>query len=642
MSYQIYKSNGTPLTIADSVLDNSFYNPTGGGGYDSGGVVLAGQGLGIQMIGRYTTDYAPAVAQTLVQMTENFASSSVPADTNTLQGQLWFNQLSNLAGNLFVKINDSTTGGLVNWQKIVTEDSNNNTTITGTITAANATISGQLSAGTIVGSSLAISGNSSAGSLSVTGASVLSGTLSTGSTTVNGDLSVSGTFSNSGTSNLTNLNVSNLVSFSTPLPITSGGTGTTALSNIVNQVLPAQSGNAGMVLVTDGTNVSWGSAPSTGTIVGTANQITATTTGTTTTIGLTPNITISGNLQSGSVTTTGMTVDTSISFGPNTIGGSPIQYTWGNIGISNSGIELNSFIGASIGVQTTQGMIVFDYNGNITLTSYGASTSTGGTPGNLYGNVIGNASTTSQTNFPTLTTTTQAKTDNSTNASTTGFVHSLIGNLESYTLISTGALTIPSNGVGQAYYCAGTSTGVTLPLLSSVPVGSTIYLANDSTASGFTITGSGADIIDNRNNAGGTNSIAFGNGEDVLLVAGPTNWVCIAGSLPLRANNLLAVTTVDLASNGYMKMSNGFILQWGATGNATAEGAFPAVLFPIAFPNACLNVTATIVNSSQTTTMDQGAQVGPYTTTGVTIYAQAYGGGSYSWPTYAFWTAIGW
>ena len=44
----------------------------------------------------------------------------------------------------------------------------------------------------------------------------------------------------------------------------------------------------------------------------------------------------------------------------------------------------------------------------------------------------------------------------------------------------------------------------------------------------------------------------------------------------------------SFASNGYQKLTNGFIIQWGwYNGNAYVDN-YPT--FPIAFPNACLQV----------------------------------------------------
>jgi hypothetical protein len=42
-----------------------------------------------------------------------------------------------------------------------------------------------------------------------------------------------------------------------PLPADQGGTGQTSLSNLLNALLPAQSGHANKMLMTDGTNTTW-------------------------------------------------------------------------------------------------------------------------------------------------------------------------------------------------------------------------------------------------------------------------------------------------------------------------------------------------------------------------------------------------
>ena len=54
--------------------------------------------------------------------------------------------------------------------------------------------------------------------------------------------------------------------------------------------------------------------------------------------------------------------------------------------------------------------------------------------------------------------------------------------------------------------------------------------------------------------------------------------------------------TQQLEKNGYTKLAGGLILQWGAVENNDPnwEG-YVDVVFPISFPNACLNVTASRV-----------------------------------------------
>jgi hypothetical protein len=66
------------------------------------------------------------------------------------------------------------------------------------------------------------------------------------------------------------------------------------------------------------------------------------------------------------------------------------------------------------------------------------------------------------------------------------------------------------------------------------------------------------------------------------------------------------------------------------------------VTFPIAFPTACLNGNTTVINTSgSNTAMDQGAQIYSLSTTGMGVFMQIYGGGSSTFPSSAYWTAIG-
>ena len=50
------------------------------------------------------------------------------------------------------------------------------------------------------------------------------------------------------------------------------------------------------------------------------------------------------------------------------------------------------------------------------------------------------------------------------------------------------------------------------------------------------------------------------------------------------------MTVGSLATNGYTKMPNGLIIQWGTVTGSSAGGSNQTITFPIAFPNACLNV----------------------------------------------------
>jgi hypothetical protein len=83
----------------------------------------------------------------------------------------------------------------------------------------------------------------------------------------------------------------------------------------------------------------------------------------------------------------------------------------------------------------------------------------------------------------------------------------------------------------------------------------------------------------------------------------------------------------SLVTNGYKKHADGTIIQWGEVSVVAGNGC--VVTLPIAFPNGCLNASATPNNSTSSTT----AQAYNITTTTITVMCNATGG--------LFWMAIG-
>lgn len=86
--------------------------------------------------------------------------------------------------------------------------------------------------------------------------------------------------------------------------------------------------------------------------------------------------------------------------------------------------------------------------------------------------------------------------------------------------------------------------------------------------------------------------------------------------------------TNSKGGNGYTKLPNGIILQWG---RVTGAGTITAT-FPIAFPNDCINITATIAyyaNSCQPAPIASKSK----TSAGIYINQPYYQG--------AFWFAVG-
>jgi hypothetical protein len=111
MSYTIYHADGTPVPVPDAIIDSAYYNSAGGS---------TGTGMGIQIVGDRAVNYGGPIAQNFLQMTENFASSAIPSDVTSLQGQLWFNKISNTDGVLYVRTTNNPSGGINNWTRIAT------------------------------------------------------------------------------------------------------------------------------------------------------------------------------------------------------------------------------------------------------------------------------------------------------------------------------------------------------------------------------------------------------------------------------------------------------------------------------------------------------------------------------------------
>lgn len=110
MAYEIYKADGTLVTVPNNTIDVQLYDPAANG---------AGKGIGTQLIGRNAVDYGEPIAQNFLQLTENFAGTVIPSDTTSLVGQLWFNKTDS---EIYVKFDTAGTG-ITNWKKLVAVDS---------------------------------------------------------------------------------------------------------------------------------------------------------------------------------------------------------------------------------------------------------------------------------------------------------------------------------------------------------------------------------------------------------------------------------------------------------------------------------------------------------------------------------------
>jgi hypothetical protein len=86
--------------------------------------------------------------------------------------------------------------------------------------------------------------------------------------------------------------------------------------------------------------------------------------------------------------------------------------------------------------------------------------------------------------------------------------------------------------------------------------------------------------------------------------------------------------------NGYVKFTNGFIMQWG---KAIITGSNYVIPFPIPFPNKTFNVVATPVN---TTGYIDLLEINAWTLSTVTIVVNANGvnqvNGTVTWQAYGY------
>lgn len=93
---------------------------------------------------------------------------------------------------------------------------------------------------------------------------------------------------------------------------------------------------------------------------------------------------------------------------------------------------------------------------------------------------------------------------------------------------------------------------------------------------------------------------------------------------------------ISKTANGYTKLPNGMILQWGVSGNVAGDYS-TSVTFPIAFPTACLNVQVAAYQGNAGP--DTWANLVAFNATSATLGRGFNGGYNVSLPMY--WMAIG-
>ncbi|NWA40898.1 phage tail protein [Pseudomonas reactans] len=165
----------------------------------------------------------------------------------------------------------------------------------------------------------------------------------------------------------------------------------------------------------------------------------------------------------------------------------------------------------------------------------------------------------------------------------TQFVQRALGNYNDVSVLSVNS-SLTAQYFGRVLLLnSGTEFTVTLPPSSAGPVGSVISVRNVGSVNAKLVP-AGADTISVIATRPQT-SLVIPPGSSVDLVLQGTNYF-LSGAAALKLASEFA-SSIDY--NGYQKLPNGLIIQWGNTvSNGAGFGNWSATL-PITFPNACLS-----------------------------------------------------
>ena len=112
------------------------------------------------------------------------------------------------------------------------------------------------------------------------------------------------------------------------------------------------------------------------------------------------------------------------------------------------------------------------------------------------------------------------------------------------------------------------------------------------------------NILDNTQvvNTGGTQTGLIGDQTQSVWSAGSGTTESLIS--PAKLKGAIDSPAKSLASNGYQKFASGLVMQWGSAtcGRETST----TINWPVTFPNACLQATATYGAVANTATTDSG------------------------------------
>jgi hypothetical protein len=183
---------------------------------------------------------------------------------------------------------------------------------------------------------------------------------------------------------------------------------------------------------------------------------------------------------------------------------------------------------------------------------------------------------------------------------------SFSGSGASLTSIPNGALVNSSTTINGTAIALGASGTVTAVNPNALTIGTGLSGTSYNGSSAVTIANSGVTSLSAGTGisvSGATGGVTVTNSGVTSLSAG--SGITLSGSTGgvTISSSGLTTTSISLAGSGYMRLSNGFMIQWGIT-QYIADFERKTQSFPTTFPNNCFSVTCQNVDSEDGQWMD--------------------------------------
>ncbi len=243
---------------------------------------------------------------------------------------------------------------------------------------------------------------------------------------------------------------------------------------------------------------------------------------------------------------------------------------------------------------------------------------------------------------------TPAQFDGTNLIATTAFVQRALGNHSTVSsVVASTALTAAYAGQYIVAYST-TQFTITLPAVTSVLAGTSFQIYNASATTHIVATIGKSYLYGSGVFNGATVNLDGYCGY--TITSDGANWLVSSSqytATPTSSSLLTRVVNIDYLRNqflgvfsasGYQKLTSGMIIQWGKT--YAPDDTYTQITFPIAFPTACVSVTANPETTGAVSGGNSiGVCIGGITTTtfnaGVALYNTAPSTG------YIFWMAMG-